>query len=361
MATSEDTGAPGERPDTASDPSSPAGAVTARALLMIIGVLTLQLAFVLSYVGAFHNPVPRDIPIAVAAPEQQRQQLVGQLEDLPGSPLDPVRGVDDADAARDLIERREVDGALVLGADGTDTLLVTTAAGGSLAPALERVLGTVARETGRELRTEDVVPADAGDNNGLTPFYLVVGWCVGGYLCAAVMAVSAGAHPSNPARAVVRLAVLAICAVASGIGGMLIVDPVLGALPGSPIALAALGALLVFATGAATMALQGLVGVVGVGLAIALVVVLGNPSSGGAYAPPLLPPFWRDIGPFLPPGAGTSAVRSLVYFDGNAIGGPLLVLILWAVVGVVIALGAAVLRTTLRAGVPSSRRVRRPS
>jgi hypothetical protein len=62
-------------------------------------------------------------------------------------------------------------------------------------------------------------------------------------------------------------------------------------------------------------------------------VVLGNPSAGGAYPAPLLPPFWAGIGPWLPPGAATDAVRGIVYFDGAGAGGAALVLAGYAVVG----------------------------
>lgn len=54
--------------------------------------------------------------------------------------------------------------------------------------------------------------------------------------------------------------------------------------------------------------------------------MLGNPSSGGSYAPELPPGFWRAIGGYLPPGAGTAAVREVVYFGGDGLTRPLLVL-----------------------------------
>jgi hypothetical protein len=85
-----------------------------------------------------------------------------------------------------------------------------------------------------------------------------------------------------------------------------------------------------------------------IGLAILLVVVLGNPSAGGAYAGPLLPEFWREIGPALIPGAGTWLTRSLAYFDGHAVGGPLLVLGGWAVAGTLLTLLTAMARRDYR-------------
>ncbi|MFD8994060.1 YhgE/Pip domain-containing protein [Streptomyces abikoensis] len=319
-------------------------AVTGRAAALVIGVLVLQLAFVASYVGAFHSPKPKDIATGVVAPGPLGDQLVKKLDALPGHPLDP-RTVPDEARARAEIGTRELDAALVVHPRGTtDTLLVAGGAGASLAQAAEAVLTRAERAEGRALRVVDTAPAAAGDARGLSAFYLVVGWCVGGYLCAAILAISAGARPANVHRAVIRLAALAVYALAAGLLGTVIAGPVLGALPGGILGLWGLGALVVFAVGSLTLALQGLAGVVGIGLAIAIVVVLGNPSAGGAYPYPLLPPFWRAIGPALPPGAGTWSARSLAYFRGNALTGPLLVLSAWAVAGTAATLLSAALR-----------------
>jgi hypothetical protein len=131
---------------------------------------------------------------------------------------------------------------------------------------------------------------------------------------------------------------MALYAVAGGILGAVIVGPVLGALPGSVWAMAGLGALVVFSVGMLTLALEALTGIVGIGLAVLVVVIAGNPSAGGAFPWPMLPPFWRAIGPWLPPGAGTWTARSIAYFHGNAVVTPLLVLSAYALAGAVVTL-----------------------
>jgi hypothetical protein len=312
--------------------------VTRRAAVLVIGVLLLQLGFVLSYVGAFHAPVPRDVPVAVVAPAGApagtADQVAAQLEVLAGDPLD-VRVADTEDDGRQLLADRDVDGVLLLGAGTEDTLLVSSAEGGAVSSALTEVLTRVDAAQQRTLTTDDALPAAADDARGLSAFYLAVGWVVGGYLVASIIGVSAGSRPLTRARGVVRLGSLAVYAVVSGIGGALITGPVLGVFDGHLLALSALGALLVFAVGAFTTALQVWTGLVGIGLAILLFVILGNPSAGGAYPAPLLPPFWAGIGPWLPPGAGTSAVRGIVYFGGAGAGQAVLVLAAYAVVGAV--------------------------
>jgi hypothetical protein len=319
-------------------------AVTPRATLLVLGVIALQLLFIASYVGALHDPKPKDVPFGVVAPRGAAEQTVARLDRLPGSPLDP-RTVADAASARKQILDREIDGALIVDPEGrTDTLLVASGGGTVLATALESLTTRLEAAERRSVRTVDVAPASAQDFDGLSSFYLVVGWCVGGYLCASILAISTGARPANPRRAAIRLIVMALVAIVGGLGGAVIIGPILGALPGSVVDLWGLGTLITFAVGAATLALQGLFGIVGIGLAILLVVIAGNPSAGGAFPLPMLPPFWKAIGPALPPGAGTWAARSVAYFKGNDQTLSLLVLWAWAVAGTVITLLAAALR-----------------
>lgn len=79
--------------------------------------------------------------------------------------------------------------------------------------------------------------------------------------------------------------------------------------------------------------------VCGVGLlqlAFIVFVIVGNPSAGGAYGWPLLPTFWAAVGPWLPPGAATDAIRGAVYFGNAGITRDLLVLGGYALAGLVV-------------------------
>lgn len=320
-------------------------AVTPRAALLVVGVLALQLLFITSYVGALHDPKPTDVPFGVVAPGAASAQAADRLATLPGDPLDPRVLADRREARRQIMDRK-IDGALIIDPRGTtDTLLVASGGGTVLANALNAIVTEVEKPQRRTVRTVDVAPASPQDFDGLSAFYLVVGWCVGGYLLASILAISAGSRPANPQRAVIRLAVLALSAVLGGLGGAVIVGPVLGALPGSVAALWGLGTLVVFSVGAVTLALQALFGIVGIGLAVLLIVIAGNPSAGGAFPAPMLPDFWRAIGPALPPGAGTWAARSIAYFKGNALSGAIQVLAIWAIVGTVLTLVLSAVRS----------------
>lgn len=152
-----------------------------------------------------------------------------------------------------------------------------------------------------------------------------------------------GSPRPTPARIGVRLAAMLPYAFVSGIGGALIVGPLLSCLPGAFWELTGIGTLVVLASGVVGVAMQRLLGTIGLGLTIVLFTILGNPSSGGVYPAALLPPFWRAIGQALPPGAGTTVVRNTVYFDGAATAGAVWVLVAWAVGGVLVAVAASFL------------------
>jgi len=75
-----------------------------------------------------------------------------------------------------------------------------------------------------------------------------------------------------------------------------------------------------------------------------LLVLLGNPASGNASAPEMLPAFWRAIGQLMPPGAGGTGLRNTAYFGSNAIAEPLIVLSAYGVTGIALVFVADVLR-----------------
>jgi hypothetical protein len=83
-------------------------------------------------------------------------------------------------------------------------------------------------------------------------------------------------------------------------------------------------------------------GHVGLGVGAATVLLLGNPLSGVASAPELLPQPWGEIGQFPPPGAGGTLLRSVAFFDGAAAAAPLAVLSGWVAVGLALFLAGGV-------------------
>lgn len=67
-----------------------------------------------------------------------------------------------------------------------------------------------------------------------------------------------------------------------------------------------------------------------------LIILFGNPSSGGASGVPYLPTFWRDIGPYLPPRNAYILLRHTIYLHGHGITQALTVLLVYLGVGAVV-------------------------
>lgn len=137
-------------------------AIAPRTVALVVGVLVLQLGFILSYLGAFHMPRPHRIEVAAVAPSS----LVSRLNGLDGEPLH-VRSFASADAVRSAVANGDVPVAFVLDPHGTaDTLLVAAAKGTSTATAEQAVFEALEKEQHRRLTTTDVVPLQAGDGPG---------------------------------------------------------------------------------------------------------------------------------------------------------------------------------------------------
>jgi hypothetical protein len=316
-------------------------AITLRAFLLVVATLGLGIAFIVSYVGALHSPRLQSLPVTIVSDNPQvTAQLVTRLESsVPRGTIVPNAGTSAA-AATEQVKNRKTAAAFVYDLSGTqDTLIVASAAAAAQVRAVQTLFTSVEQQEGRTLKIDDVVPAAAHDANGLAPFYLVVGWCVTGYLIAAILGVSAGSRPATTTRAVVRLTALALAGFVAAVVGTWIVGPhILGALSGAFWPMVLTGTLLVLGVAAITMAMQVAFGVIGIGIAVLLVVVLGNPSAGGAIPRSMLPTFWRAIGAFLPPGAGTDSVRSIAYFGGAQTGYPLLIMGAYALLGITLSL-----------------------
>ncbi len=329
-----------------------------RTFALVIGVLLIQLGFVFSYVGAFHHPTPHGVPIAVVAPKRISGQLVGELNAIHGHPLHAT-AVADQTIARTLLRHGSTSGVLIVSPSGnTDALLVAGGGGAATATAVEDVIAQAEGTQHRSATVTDAVPAQPGDGRSLSGFYLVIGWLVGGYLVAALLGIATRPRPANTRRAIIRLIVLVPYAILSGLGGAIIVGPVLGALTGHLLAITALGALIVYCAAIVTMAFQVLLGTLGVGLTLILFVVLGNPSAGGAYPAALLPGLWRAISGALPNGAGVEALRRIVYFGSYNITDNLLIISLYIVTAAAIALTGTTLLARRAAAAETSRRRR---
>jgi hypothetical protein len=294
--------------------------------VVLLPALVLMLAFAFSYVGAFHEPTPHNVPLAVVGPPS----VATQLDQLPGDPLDTREAPSRSDALSE-IDDRKVYGAYDV---ATNRLFVASAANRATAIALEQTFDRVAAAQGRPAaRVTDVKPLPPKDPNGTAAFYAVIAWVFGGYIGATLIGLIGTPRSRSHGRAAARIGALAGFGVVAGILSVILLRACFGVFAGHVAALCAIAALTIFASGAATAGIQAAAGPAGTGLVILLFVILGNPASGGPFARPLLPGLWRTIGGVLPPGASMDLARSSLFFDGARIAGPILVLVGWTALG----------------------------
>jgi ABC-2 family transporter protein len=307
-------------------------APTPRAVaIVLLPALVLMLAFAFFYVGAFHDPTPHRVPLAVVGPPA----VAAQLNRLPGDPLDARQASSRSDALSQ-INDREVYGAYEV---APNRLFVASAANRATAVALEQTFNRVAAAQHRPaVRLTDVKPLPPKDPNGTAAFYAVIAWVFGGYIGATLIGLIGSPRSSSTRRAAARIGAFAGFGIVAGILSVVMLRASFGVFSGHVVALCAIAALTIFASGAATAGIQAAAGPAGTGLVILAFVILGNSASGGPFARPLLPGLWRTIGGILPPGAGVDLARSALFFDGARIAGPILVLVGWAALGTSLAL-----------------------
>src|SRR4051794_27298628 len=178
--------------------------------LVLLPALVLMLAFAFSYVGAFHEPTPHHVPLAVVGPPA----VATQLDRLPGDPLDTHAATSRSDALSQ-IDDRTVYGAYEA---GTNRLYVASAANRATAIALERTFDRVAAAQGRPaVRVTDVKPLPPNDPNGTAAFYAAIAWVFGGYFGATLIGLIGTPRSRSHTRGAARIAALAGFGLVTGI------------------------------------------------------------------------------------------------------------------------------------------------
>ncbi|MDQ3937014.1 MAG: hypothetical protein M3340_20550, partial [Actinomycetota bacterium] len=175
---------------------------------------------------------------------------------------------------------------------------------------------------------EDVRPLDPDDPRGTTINLLAIPLSVTSILGAVLL------NSLAPGLSAGRtLGLLAVFAVLGAVVAVLIVRVAIGALPGPFLGLTGLTALVIAATAFAAAFVIRALGEPGIGVSFMIFLMLGNPGSGAASAPELLPDPWREGGQLLPAGAGATGLRNVAYFDGAALAQPLTVLLAYVAAG----------------------------
>ena len=289
--------------------SRPNGHSESHRAVALVLALTAGLSLILAlFVSIAVNSGPNGIRLAVAGPPAAVEQIKAGVQHAGGADAFEVSVVGDEAAARTALLDRTVDGAIVIGPNGPTVL---TASAGS--PAITQLLTAAAAQLGGQAAAGpavvDVVPLPSGDGRG-------VGLASGSFpmIIAGLALGIASAFALRSRSAVLGTVVAGALSIAVSFAGIL---AWLGVSGGNFWAEFAAIALTISASGLVVAGLVRLIGAAGAGLGALLLVIVGNPLSGIATSPRLLPGPWGEFGQWLPTGAGGTLLRTVAYFPGG--------------------------------------------
>ncbi|MFI9413944.1 hypothetical protein [Nocardia gamkensis] len=311
------------RPTDTSPSPWPTVAATVALLTVITSVLLTAFAWP-SVRSSVH-----DVPIAIAGPPAAVAQLRTTLDQrLPGG-FD-IAEVADTATAEQLIRDRKVYGAIDLGS-GAPQIIIASAASTAVAQALQAIaIGHTQSGNPTPVRDLAALPLDDPRGAGLAAAALPL--VMGGLLAAVLLT----RLVLGTAR---RITGALVFAATGGLAVTAILQFWFGSLSGSYPANAGAVALTIAATALTVLGLESLLGYLGIGIGAIAMMLIGNPLSGTATAPEMLPGWSGTLGQLLPPGAGGRLLRSTAFFEGHGATHALVVLAVW------IALGAALCLT----------------
>ncbi|WP_055569697.1 DUF3533 domain-containing protein [Streptomyces atriruber] len=283
-----------------------------------------------SYTFSMAKPTPHHIPTAVVDVRDKGDSARGKafldgMEKALNASLE-VHRYDSREAARLDVEEQKVFAILDVARGGDKvTLDVSGASGASVAQVLAETAPKVGEKVGVPVAVRDIKPLQEGDPRGLAIFYISLAAVIIGFVGAIQLSVHA--RGLNPAE---RIGFTALYALLGAFVISAVVDWWLGAVDLPFVESWLILALTMFASGMVFTMFNTMFGRWAMIPTWGLMVLLGNPSSGGAVSWPLLPSVLGHIGRWLPPGASVNAQHTAVYFGGHQHAFPFLVLGGWA-------------------------------
>jgi len=293
--------------------------------------LVFVIAFCFCYIAAFHQPSPHQVPVAVVGQSSQVRTAAEALQRGSGDSLKVTIEPNLATARADV---RDGDLAAAYVPDAAKpTLILASAASYQLSAVAKATFQATAAATGGTLQVDDLAALPAHDSYGTTLFYLTLVWTIGGYMVGMFIGMMGAALSHR-----FRFGIVAGASVLLPLIATVIVKYALGALTGNFWALWGIGALTSLAIGLVVNGLGYFLGRFVTAAALIVFVFANVPASGGAYPPEFLPEPFRALHHVVS-GTGTlDMARSVVYDVGPGAGRGALILVCYAVAGLLLSL-----------------------
>lgn len=310
--------------------------------VVLAAIVAVQALLMLWFAWPAQKAEPRDLPVVVAGPQQAADALAAKLGAAREGAFE-VTTVADAAAADAALTNREAYAAFIVGpaaagsSPGGVELHVASAASPAVSTALSQLAASFGQPGGPPVKVVDVVPTSADDPRG-------AGFA-GSFLPLILTSIGAGVVVALLARSrSVQVAAIVGYGAAAGLLAAGLMHWT-GVLAGSYLGGAAAIALLTGSIAATVAGLYALLGRPGIALGAVLAFLVGNPLSGLASAPEMLPQPWGEIGQFLPVGAGATLIRSASYFDWAGGTRSAIVLASYVLVGLILVAAAGARRS----------------
>jgi len=308
---------------TASKPAPKGWGKLARTMLIPFFLCAIMGLF---YLGAFHQPTPHNVQVAVVGDSAATKVFAQTLQDESDGALN-VRTVENKETAQQLVENREIVAAYESAKDSA-TLYASSAASETSVNIAQKVFMNVAYKQGQPFHVEDVVPAGEHDSTGQGLFFLLVALSIGGYASAVPLAGFMG-----KVKLPVRFIMAAVAAAVIATIAVIVAGPIYQIINDHYTSI-----WLTSWTYAASIILLGM------GLHPLLrhwttpiltmcFVALNFTSSGGIFQPAMQPGLFGALNTFWNGASWLHAVQTMVYFPAQGIGMDILRLILWLIPG----------------------------
>lgn len=299
---------------------------------LILGLSTILLLMLLSFVTPLLNSGAKDLPLAVGGPDMMTTKITQGLEAQSPDAFN-ITSYSTAEEAVDAVQNREAIGAITVGPDGIT--IVTASAAGTPYPTILKQVGEGLSQTGQPVQYTDVAPLTAEDPTGSAISALALPMIFGGMSSAVALSTVFKKSRRKQIIGAIGVAIL----------GGLVASSVLyfgfGAFETNFWPTTAVIMLGIAAICLTVLGLNSLLGFVGIGLGAVLMLFIANPLSGLLTGAAWLPSPWGTLGQYLPLGAAGTAIRSSTFFDGAAMGQPVTVLVCWIVAGLGLAAAGA--------------------
>lgn len=307
---------------------------------LVVVLTTIVSAIVLAFLWPAVTASVKSLPIAVVGETAQVNAVEAALDERAPGTFE-ITSVADRAAAVDLIERRDVYGAIVLGA--SPEVLTATAASpiaaqalAGLAPALQAQITAALTAQGIPLASPvvvevtDVVPLLEADPRGAvlaaSSFPVVLGGMLGGIaISIAVVGIWR------------RVAAVITYSAVGGLAITGILQGWFGALQGDYLVNAAAIALALLSIGGVIVGAAALLGRPGIAVGPILFLLVANPISAATQPVEFLAEPWGAVGQWFPPGAAATLLRDLSYFPAADTTFVRLVLVGWVAAGILLA------------------------